>query len=281
MAFGARKSSSDTYNAKYSKLLGQIYLESDIARSVLGAVPDDIKRAGFNDKSARELRKQIQDGGGLFDGYIEGKLTFFSINKGEDAKGISREYIKTGFRTEVPNANGELKPAMVFLSVPLKSQEGLSLIHKMANAQFGEDTKLSMFAQMKEGKDGKMYGNHTVGLKQNGESVAPVLPFTNEERNAMRDSLKAQGDDNEDIAKALLKEEYNRTKPQVEVIMQRYAEYRERSHAAGEDHGHEDAALASDVPAAEDKLPNEQAQQARRAASAGASDDMSFDDDMI
>ena len=281
MAFGSHKSSSEAHNAKYSKLLGQIYLESDIARSVLGAVPDDIKRAGFNDKTARELRKQIQDGGGLFDGSIEGKLTFFNITKGEDAKGISREYIKTGFRTEVPNDKGELKPAMVFLSVPLKSQEGLSLIHKLANAQFGEDTKLSMFAQMKEGTDGKMYGNHTVGLKQNGETVAPVLPFTNEERKTMRADLKAQGDDNEDIAKALLKAEYNKTLPQVEVILQRYGEYREQSHAAGEDHSAEDSAHAAEAPAADEMLPNEQAQQARRAASAGAGDAMDFDDDMI
>ncbi len=283
MAFGARnKSSINTYNAKYSKLLGQIYLESDVARNVLGAVPDEVKRAGFDEKNARELRKQIQDGGGLFDSSIEGKLTYFNISKGEDSKGISREYIKVGFRTEVPNDKGELKPATVFLSVPLKSQEGLSLIHKLANAQFGEETKLSMFAQMKEGKDGRMYGNHTVGLKQDGETVSPVLPFTNEERKKMREELKAQGEDNEDIAKALLKEEYKRTLPQIEVISQRYADYRENSRAAGEDHSAEDTAHAADTQshgAEDDQLPNEAAAQARADAKASKGDDMSFDDE--
>ncbi|MHB1630715.1 MAG: hypothetical protein ACYCQL_00675 [Acidithiobacillus sp.] len=279
MAFGSHKASSDTYNAKYSKLLGQIYLESEAAKSVLGAVPDEIKRAGFNDKTSRELRKQIQDGGGLFDGSLEGKITYFAVNKGTDAKGIEREYIKVGMRTEVPNANGELKPATVFLSVPLKSDEGLSLMHKLANAQFGEDTKLSMFAQMKEGKDGRMYGNHAVGLKQNGETVKPVLPFPNEEREAMRAKLKSEGEDNEDIRKELLKVEYKKTLPQIEVVTQRFESYREERKNAGEDHGHEDAESATDRQASqEEALPNEAAAQDRQKA---VGDDMSFDDDMI
>ncbi|MHB8354485.1 MAG: hypothetical protein ACYDCF_08650 [Burkholderiales bacterium] len=280
MAFGSHKASSDTYNAKYSKLLGQIYLESEAAKSVLGAVPDEIKRAGFNDKTSRELRKQIQDGGGLFDGSLEGKITYFAVNKGTDAKGIEREYIKVGMRTEVPNANGELKPATVFLSVPLKSDEGLSLMHKLANAQFGEDTKLSMFAQMKEGKDGRMYGNHAVGLKQNGETVKPVLPFPNEEREAMRAKLKSEGEDNEDIRKELLKAEYKKTLPQIEVVTQRFESYREERKAAGEDHGHEDAEGAADRQSSsqEEALPNEAAAQDRQKA---VGDDMGFDDDMI
>ena len=280
MAFGSgNKSSGDTHNAKYSKLLGQIYLESDASRSVLGAVPDEVKRAGFNDKTARDLRKQVQDGGGLFDGSLEGKMTYFAVNKGTDGKGIEREYVKVGMRTEVPNAKGELKPATVFLSVPLKSNEGLSLVHKLVNAQFGDDTKLSMFAQMKEGKDGRMYGNHTVGLKQNGETVKPVLPFPNEEREAMRAKLKAEGEDNEDIAKELLKAEYKKTLPQIEVIAQRFESYREERKASGDDHSHEEAEGAADRQSSnEDALPNEAAAQDRQQV---AGDEMSFDDDMI
>jgi hypothetical protein len=281
MAFGTHKSSGDTYNAKYSKLIGQIYLESDAARKVLGAVPDEIKRSGFNDKTARELRKQIEEAGGLFDGSLEGKMTYFAVNKGTDGKGIEREYIKVGMRTEVPNAKGELKPATVFLSVPLKSAEGLNLMHKLVDAKPGENTKLSMFAQMKEGKDGKMYGNHTVGLKQNGETVKPVLPFPNEEREALRAKLKSEGEDNEDIAKELLKVEYKKTLPQIEVVTQRFEAYREERKAAGEDHDHEDAETAAanqTQSGSEDALPNEAAAHDRNKASG---DDMNFDDDMI
>jgi hypothetical protein len=280
MAFGTHKASGDTYNAKYSRLLGQIYLESEATRSVLSAVPDDIKRAGFNDKTARDLRKQIQDAGGLFDGSLEGKMTYFSVSKGTDAKGIEREYIKVGIRTEVPNDKGELKPATVFLSVPLKSEEGLSIVHKLANAQFGEDTKLSMFAQMKEGKDGRMYGNHTVGLKQNGETVKPVLPFPNEEREALRAKLKAEGEDNEDIRKELLKVEYKKTLPQLEVIEQRFQSYREERRAAGEIHAHEEAESASDHQAAsqDESMPNQAAAHDRQNSHG---DDMDFRDDDI
>jgi hypothetical protein len=280
MAFGTHKSSGDAYTAKYSKLIGQIYLESDATRKVLGAVPDEIKRAGFNDNTARELRKQIEEAGGLFDSSLEGKLTYFAVTKGTDGKGIEREYIKVGVRTEVPNDKGEPKPATVFLSVPLKSPEGLSLMHKLVDAKFGEDTKLSMFAQMKEGKDGRMYGNHTVGLKQNGETVKPVLTFSNEEREAMRAKLKAEGEDNETISRELLKAEYKRTLPQIDVVAQKFEAYREERKAAGEDHTHEDAAAAKQTQSAsEDALPNEAAAQDRKVSS--DDNDMGFDDDLI
>lgn len=280
MAFGFRnKSFGDTYNAKYSRLIGQIYMESDACKSVMDAVPSDVKREGFNDKTARELRKQIQDGGGLFDSNLEGKLTYFAITKAADKKGIEREYVKVGIRTEVPNAKGELKPATVFLSVPLKSDEGLGIVHKLVNAEFGENTKLSMFAQMKEGKDGRMYGKHTVGLQQHGETVKPVFPITNEEREAMRAKLKAEGKDNEEVNKELLKANYNATLPQLEVIAQRFESYREERKSYGEYDSHEEAEGAADRQSSkEDALPNEAAAQDRQQV---AGDDMSFDDDMI
>ncbi len=250
MAFGPR---SNTHIAKYSKLLGQIYLESEAAKSVLGAVPDEVKRAGFNDKTSRELCKQIQDGGGLLDSSLEGDLIYFDIGRSKDVyKDVKRKDIKKfirfigmGIRTGLPKDycqeidspsaketktipvdEVELKPAVILLWVPLKSAEGLSLMHKLANAQFGGNTKLSMFAQMKEGKDGRMYGNHFVGLKQNGETVKPMLPFPDEERETMRAKLKADGKDDYVIHRELLKVEYKKTLPQIEKVRERFNHYR-------------------------------------------------------
>ncbi len=279
MAFGTHKSSSEAHNAKYSKLLGQIVLQSPAVDAILKSISDDVKRSGYVDKSARELRKQVQEVGGLFDSALEGKLNFFAVQEGEDGKGIKREYVKVGVATEVPNDKGELKPSTVFLSVPLKSKEGLALVHKLVNAEFGEPVKLSMFAQMGEPKeDGKQYANHTVGMSKNGVKVESVFPMTLDEINSMRKQLKAEGEDNEDIAKALIKEEYKRTLPQIEIVQQKADNYREARHAAGDDHEHGEAAGAS-ATNGEPVMPNEAESQARRQQAVG--DDMSFDDDMI
>ena len=95
----------------------------------------------------------------------------------------------------------------------------------------------------------------------------------------MRAKLKSEGEDNEDIRKALIKEEYKRTLPQVKVVSQRFESYREARKSAGEDHSHEEAEIASDRRSrAEEGLPNEAAAAQLDKASG---DEMSFDDDMI
>ncbi|MHB1630717.1 MAG: hypothetical protein ACYCQL_00685 [Acidithiobacillus sp.] len=264
MAFGPR---SNTHIAKYSKLLGQIYLESEAAKSVLGAVPDEVKRAGFNDKTSRELCKQIQDGGGLLDSSLEGELADFAVSKGIDAKGIECEYIQVGIRTEVPNDKGELKIATVFLSVPLKSDEGLSLMHKLVNAKFGEDIKLTMFGREERSKDGRVSCRHVVGLKQHDKFIESDFPYR----------LKR----NKSTSYASLLEYcYKKTLPQVEKVMKRFNHYRASLLSfKGESDESIKMDRGVDADSHEDALPNETAAQDTRHEGGRASqNDARFDD---
>lgn len=212
-----------TYEAKYSKLLGKIYLESDVTRDVLGAVPDDIKRAGFNDKTARELRKQIMGGGGLFDSSIEGELIYVAFAKRISQRLGERDYIDVGIKTFVPvgkyepepEHEPELEEAIIFLSLPLKTVEGLKLVYKLANSRFGEDTKLMMFQKL----DKRQRVRHIVGVRQGGETVLPESLFS------ISDLEKLER--GRTLPRASIEETYNRTLPQINRLETRYAAYRE------------------------------------------------------
>lgn len=258
--FGSRnRGNVQTYKAKYSKPLGKIYIANggnqDEVASILKSIPDDVKREGFTERTSKDLRAQMDAVGGLYSSSLEGKLIHFGVNKNKDAKGIEREYVSVGIRTEVPQGgvnkpDAQPKEAVVFLSIALRSDMGMNIVHKMVNAKFGEETKLSMFAQMGEMKGDRQYANHTVGMSQNGEKVEAVYPLSLDDKKALREKGKAEGDDNQDIAKAILKAEYNATLPQIEVIKQRYEAYEEERKA---EHAEEATAThAASATAAED-----------------------------
>ena len=272
--FGVRRGGVKAYNAKYSKPLGQSYITNgsneDQVKKIMGNLPDEMKREGFTDRGSRALKADLDAVNALYSSSLEGKLVHFAVTKHKDDKGVEREYVNVGIRTEVPEGgvNKEGAPAreaLVFLSVPLRSQEGLKLVHKFVNAKFGEETKLSMFAQMGEVKaNGQVYANHTVGLSQNGEKVEAVYPLTLDEKKAIREKMKAEGEEPGDIAKAILKEEYKKTLSQIEVITQRCEAYkvaRKAEHAEETENAPktEHAAEEEEAPGFMDDLGEEEA----------------------
>ncbi len=263
MGFVARKNGSDNgvVNVQYNRVLGAMYELNSASKEVMGSITDEEKRIGFRSSSANALIAKLE-GKAVASSAIEGNLIYVGVSSAEDSKGISREYLKVGIR------DGEEK-VTYFLSVPLRDEIGLEFVHRLAGAQFGEPTKIVAYGKEEKGNDGKIYSGHQTGLRQNGETVPAVFVMTADERKAIREKMKAEGDDNESIRKELLKQEYLKTKPQVEAILARYAEYQAEKKSVAEHAEHAGAGAAAD---GEDPILPEAKKSAGATQSGGAPD---------
>lgn len=257
-----RADSMPAYEARYSKLLGAMYLvpygnHGYNPEAILNNLPDPVRKAGYVKETADALIKQIESAGGKVGTRLEGELKVFRIRETE--KGFT--YARATFLTELPDAQGNPQKAKVVYSPNLKTDVGLTFLHKLANAEFGQVTEVFNFPKVKE-KDGRTYVDHMVGMKQNGQTVKPELPFSNEQKKALREKLKAEGEEKDIIPRKLIKAELDASGPQIEALLEKSAVYYEEQKASGhvivDDEYH-----SADVKAEakEETLPNQAAKE--------------------
>lgn len=176
MAFNAQSNSSGSvYNLAYSAFLGGVYLSTPENEAVIAEAKKEVGEAevkkGFtgNTGATAQARKFLKEKGVTF-GNISGKLVHANLRKTEK-DGRSFTYVNVCVR----DADG-----LYCLAVPAGHESAQLLTRKLANAKFGEETTIALFAVYEKSENpaypDRMFAKHIASVKQNGEEVAGVSP---------------------------------------------------------------------------------------------------------
>lgn len=204
MAFNTQSNNSGSvYNFAYSAFLGGVYLASPENEAVIADAKKQVGEAevkkGFtgNTGATAQARKFLRDKGVTF-GSISGKLVHANLRK-TDKDGRNFVYVNVCVR----DADG-----LYCLAVPAGHESAHLLTRKLANAKFGEETTINLFALYEKSQNpdypDRMFAKHIASVKQNGDEVtgvspSPIKPLVD----AQLDKLKESGiDDKEVLQKA-------------------------------------------------------------------------------
>lgn len=197
MAFTQNNSSSKIVNLQYSATLGLLYMATkenqDLLKKVKAEIGDDNWKKGYQGPNSQAVT--VAKANGLVGGNVDGTLTSVYIDTKNDG-GRDDHYLKVGLK------DGDTR---YFISVAISSEAGQKLARKLANAEIGVKTQVSLFAsyEKKEGAS-RAYGSHGASVKQDGREIVSVDPQTNlvPAINAAVEALKGVGiDDKETIGK--------------------------------------------------------------------------------
>jgi hypothetical protein len=202
MAFTAQSNNSGSvFNLAYSAFLGGVYLvtpETDAfiaeAKKLVGEA--EVKK-GYtgNTGATAQARKFLKEKGVTF-GNISGKLVHANLRK-TDKDGRSYTYVNVCVR----DADG-----LYCLAVPAGHESAQLLTRKLANAKFGEETTIALFAVYEKSQNpdypDRMFAKHIASVKQNGEEVTGVSPSPIKTLvDAQLGKLKESGIDDKDVLK--------------------------------------------------------------------------------
>lgn len=176
MAFNSSNNNSGSvFNMAYSAFLGGMYMstqENDSAiDSAKALVGEDAVKKGFTGAqgATAEARKFLKDKNVSF-GNITGKLVHANLRQSE----------KDGRKYSYVNVCLKDGSDLYCVSVPAGHESGQMLVRKLANAKFGEETTLSLFAVMEKSENpamnGREFAKHIASLKQGGNEVQGVSP---------------------------------------------------------------------------------------------------------
>ena len=158
---------ANTINVRYSAFLGMLYVSNPETESAIGAVKaqigEDTVKMGFTgvtpDSPSGRARNALRE---------QGIVPVSLVGELRTSAGVERQYLTLGVR----DADGRY-----FLSVDLTSKASQMLVRKLANAEPGFETKVSMFATYgkKPNKD-RAYADHGVSLVQGESEIKGVDP---------------------------------------------------------------------------------------------------------
>lgn len=180
---------SNVINLRYSAFLGMLYVSNPTTEAEIAAVKaeigEEIVKQGFvgvSPDSASGRARAILADKNIVPVSMIGELRSARHVERETGAGVKREYLNLGVRDE----NGRY-----FLSIDLSSKATQMLVRKLANAEPGVETTVSMFATYgrKPGKD-RAYADHGVSLIQGTTQIPGVDPQA--ELVPMRDQAVAQ-----------------------------------------------------------------------------------------
>lgn len=176
MAFNAQSNNSGSVlNLAYSAFLGGVYLVTPETDALIAEAKKQVGEAevkkGYtgNTGATAQARKFLKEKGVTF-GNISGKLVHANLRK-TDKDGRSYTYVNVCVR----DADG-----LYCLAVPAGHESAQLLTRKLANAKFGEETTIAVFALYEKSENpaypDRMFAKHIASVKQNGEEVTGVSP---------------------------------------------------------------------------------------------------------
>lgn len=247
MAFNSQSNNSGAVlNLAYSAFLGGVYMvtpENDAfiaeAKKLVGEA--EVKK-GYtgNTGATAQARKFLKEKGVTF-GNISGKLVHANLRKTEK-DGRSFVYVNVCVR----DADG-----LYCLAVPASHESAQLLTRKLANAKFGEETTIALFAVYEKSQNpdypDRMFAKHIASVKQNGEEVTGVSPSPIKALvDAQLGKLKESGIDDPEI----LKKARNSVANQFHVGLWTDIDAAVAAYKASRSEGADGAPAASGAPAA-------------------------------
>jgi hypothetical protein len=253
MAILPKTSNGPSHNVRYSTLLGGLFMATEGNLAVIEDAKKEFTDAqlkqGFVGDAGKKVRDTVEKANdSIIIGGFDGKLTYCSLDK-RDVNGTEMEYVTIGCTD---------KGETTFFSTALATEVAMSLINKLANAEFGVYTKVTANGQVQRGQGqyaGKLFAQHSVFIEQGSTDNLTQL------KGADRSSLKIQQDqtvaalaanditEKDAVAKAKKSVAVKWHRNLLQDILKRYQEYRaaspnasHASNAAAENSGYDSPA---------------------------------------